>query len=147
MIWGGIIDNELVVPFKVEDGVKIDSAGYTQFLERNLMLWMKKKTAAFKKYGIYAGQRTFSCFQIHQRMVCEERHQKRPLDDLATCLSRPQLYRELLVTAEEGTLRWRKTILIKGELVGWDGGNYKEVKERCSAEFDCYNGLQTGEDH
>ena len=22
-----------------------------------------------------------------------------------------------------------------------------EVKEQCGAEFDCYNGLQTGEDH
>ena len=29
MIWAGIIGNELVGPFKVEDGVKIDSAGYT----------------------------------------------------------------------------------------------------------------------
>ena len=29
----------------------------------------------------------------------------------------------------------------------WDGGDYKEVKERCGVEFDCYNGFQTGEDH
>ena len=88
MIWAGIIGSELVGPFKVEDGVKIDSAGYTQFLEKNLMPWMKKESAAFEeKHGIYAGQRILSCFQIHQRMVSEERHQRRPLDDLATCLS------------------------------------------------------------
>ena len=49
MIWADIIGNELVGPFKVEDGVKIDSAGYTQFFERNLMLWIKKKSAAFTK--------------------------------------------------------------------------------------------------
>ena len=85
MIWAGIIGNELVGPFKVEDGVKIDLAGYTQFLEKNLRPWMKKKSATFKKIkGIYAGQRTPSCFQIHQRMVSEERHQRRPLDDLVT---------------------------------------------------------------
>ena len=46
MIWAGIIGNELVGPFKVEDGVRIDSAGYTQFLQKNLMPWMKKKSAA-----------------------------------------------------------------------------------------------------
>ena len=49
MIWAGIIGNELVGPFKVEDGVKIDLAVYTQFLEKNLMPQMKKKSAAFKK--------------------------------------------------------------------------------------------------
>ena len=53
MIWAGIIGNELVGPFKVEDGVKIDSAGYTQFLEKNLMPWMKKKSAAFKKNMVF----------------------------------------------------------------------------------------------
>ena len=52
MIWAGII-NELVGPFKVQDCVKIDSAGYTQFLEKNLMPWMKKKSASFKKKIIF----------------------------------------------------------------------------------------------
>ena len=49
MIRASIIGNKLVGPFKVEDGVKIDSAGYTQFLENSLMSWIKKKSAAFKK--------------------------------------------------------------------------------------------------
>ena len=49
-----------------------------------------------------------------QRMVSKDRHQRRPLNDLVTCFSRPQPYRELLVTAEEETLCWSKTILIKG---------------------------------
>ena len=38
-----------------------------------------------EKDGIYAGRRTLSWFQIHKRMVSRERHQRRPLDDLATC--------------------------------------------------------------
>ena len=53
MIWAGIIGNELVGPFKVEDGVKIGSAGYTQLLEKNLMPWMKKKSAALKKKMVF----------------------------------------------------------------------------------------------
>ena len=53
VIWAGIIGNELMGPFKVEDGVKIDSAGYSQFLEKNLMPWMKKKSAAFKKKMVF----------------------------------------------------------------------------------------------
>ena len=54
IIWAGSIGNELVGPFKVQDSVKIDSAEYTQFLEKNLMPWIKKKSAALKKDGIYA---------------------------------------------------------------------------------------------
>ena len=53
MIWASIIGNELMGPFKVEDGVKIDLAGYTQFLEKNPMPWMKKKSAAFKKMMVF----------------------------------------------------------------------------------------------
>ena len=53
MIWAGIIGNELVGPFKVEDDVKIDLAGYTQFLEKNLTPWMKKKSAAFNKKIVF----------------------------------------------------------------------------------------------
>ena len=118
MIWVGITGNELVAPFKVEDDVKIDSAGYTQFLEKNLMPWMKKKSAAFKKKIIFMQRNVPSRASkfIREWLAkkdIKERHQSRLLDDLATCLSRPQPYRELLVIAEEGTLCWRKTTLIK----------------------------------
>ena len=102
----------------------------------------KRRALYSRKNGIYAGQHTPSCFQIHQRMVSKERHQRRPLDDWVTCLSQPPSYWELLVTAEEETLCWRKIMLIKEELVEWDGGNYKEIKEWCGAAFDCCNGLQ-----
>ena len=37
----------------IKDGVKIDSAGYTQFLENNLKPWMKKKSATFKKKMVF----------------------------------------------------------------------------------------------
>ena len=49
MIWASIIGNDLVGSFKVGDGVKIDLAGYTQFLEKNLMPWMKKKCCIEEK--------------------------------------------------------------------------------------------------
>ena len=86
MIWAGIIGKKLVGPFKVEDGVKIDLAGYIQFLEKNLMPWMKKKVLHSRKM-VFRQDNAPSGFQNHQRMVREERHQRRPIDDLATCLS------------------------------------------------------------
>ena len=47
MIWTGIIGNQLVGLFKVEDGVKIDIhriyPGYTQFLEKNLKAMDEKE--------------------------------------------------------------------------------------------------------
>lgn len=49
MTWAGIIDGELVGPFRVEDGVKIDSASYCGFLSHTLLPWYRKQRAAKKK--------------------------------------------------------------------------------------------------
>ena len=54
----GIIDNKLVKPFKVKDSVKIDSAGHTQFLEKNLMPWMKNDSAASKIKTVFMQDNT-----------------------------------------------------------------------------------------
>ena len=118
MISTGIIGKELVGPFEVEDGVKVDSAGYTQFLEKNLMPWMKKKSAAIKKNILFMQDNAPS----HSSKFIREWLVKKGIkeDHLMTwppTSPQSQPYRELLVTAEEGTLCWRKTILIKGELV------------------------------
>ena len=100
----GIIGNELVGPFKVEDCVKIDSVGYTQFLEKNLMPWTKKKSVAFKKKMIFMQDNAPS----HASKFTREWLAKKSIkeDHLMTWppTSQPQPYRELLVTAEEGTL-------------------------------------------
>ena len=41
MIWAGIIGDELVGPFKVEDGLKMNSITYCDFLNRNLIDWVE----------------------------------------------------------------------------------------------------------
>lgn len=54
MVWAGIINDELVGPFRVEDGLKINSNTYCQFLEATLFQqWYRKKSAAFKKTMIF----------------------------------------------------------------------------------------------
>jgi len=49
MIWAGILDNELVGPFRIEDGVKMNSETYCAFLERSFLPWLKKKRLALRK--------------------------------------------------------------------------------------------------
>ncbi|KAL2093239.1 hypothetical protein ACEWY4_010551 [Coilia grayii] len=52
LLWAGIIKNELVGPFRVEDG--LNSQTYCQFLEETFFKqWYRKKSASFKKNMIY----------------------------------------------------------------------------------------------
>lgn len=53
MIWAGIIGSELVGPFRVKDGVKMNSEAYCNFLDENLMPWLQRKRAAFRKEIIF----------------------------------------------------------------------------------------------
>lgn len=54
LLWAGIIKNELVGPFRVEDGVKINSQTYCQFLEDTFFKqWYRKKSVSFKKNMIF----------------------------------------------------------------------------------------------
>ena len=54
LVWAGIIKDELVGPFRVEDGLKINSQTYCQFLEDTFFKqWYRKKSASFKKTMIF----------------------------------------------------------------------------------------------
>ena len=55
LVWAGIIQDELVGPFFwVEDGLKINSQTYCQFLEDTFYKrWYRKKSASFKKTMIF----------------------------------------------------------------------------------------------
>ncbi|KAJ1179529.1 hypothetical protein NDU88_004763 [Pleurodeles waltl] len=54
LVWAGIIKDELVGPFRVEDGVKLNSQSYCQFLEDTFFKqWYRKKSASFKKNMIF----------------------------------------------------------------------------------------------
>ena len=43
MFWAGIVGNEIIGPIKVEDGVKMRSQGYFQFLKDHFMPWYKNQ--------------------------------------------------------------------------------------------------------
>ncbi|XP_039618203.1 uncharacterized protein LOC120534678 [Polypterus senegalus] len=54
LVWAGIVKDELVGPFRVEDGVKLNSQSYCQFLEDTFFKqWYRKKSASFKKNMIF----------------------------------------------------------------------------------------------
>ena len=48
MIWAGIVGNRLIGPFKVEEGVKMNSEYYTSFFNANFFQWYKSQTRSFK---------------------------------------------------------------------------------------------------
>ena len=49
MFWAWIIGNELVGPFRVPDGVKMNTLTYRNFLQDNFILWYRSKRPAFRK--------------------------------------------------------------------------------------------------
>ena len=53
MFWAGIVGNELVGPFRVEDGVKMTAIVYIDFLKKNFVPWHKSKHLAFRKTFVF----------------------------------------------------------------------------------------------
>ena len=54
MIWAGIINDAIVGPFAVPDGVKMNAKSYVEFLKKNFLPWYRKQRLALKRYDIYA---------------------------------------------------------------------------------------------
>ena len=53
MIWAGVIGNQVVGPFLVPDGLKMNSANYCSFLEANFLPWMNSQTDDVKQSLIF----------------------------------------------------------------------------------------------
>ena len=53
MFWVGLIGNELVGPFRVPDGFKMNALTYRNFLQNNFIPWSHSKRPAFKKKIIF----------------------------------------------------------------------------------------------
>lgn len=58
MIWAGIINNEVVGPFRVEQGVKINSENYCQFLKSTLFKQRYKLRKVLKTTTPCVGHQT-----------------------------------------------------------------------------------------
>ena len=53
MIWAGIVDSEIIGPFKVDDGVKLNSENYCKLLDETFFRWYKSKSRTFKRDCIF----------------------------------------------------------------------------------------------
>ena len=53
MLWAGIINDELVGPIKVRDGVKINAASYCDLLDEVLVPWLDNQTLALCKKLVF----------------------------------------------------------------------------------------------
>ena len=53
MFWAGIIKKEVLGPFRVPDGVKMNAKTYSAFLKEHLEPWLKRKPASFKKKFVF----------------------------------------------------------------------------------------------
>jgi transposase len=53
MFWAGICGDTLIGPFMVEEGVKMNSEAYCDFLTQNFFKWYKSQTLSFKRKCIY----------------------------------------------------------------------------------------------
>jgi len=48
MFWAGIVANELIGPFRVPDGVKLNAQSYVEFLSDNFFAWYRTQKRSFK---------------------------------------------------------------------------------------------------
>ena len=53
MFWAGICGDTLIGPFMVEEGVKMDSEAYANFLKQNFFKWYRSQTLSFKRKCIF----------------------------------------------------------------------------------------------
>lgn len=53
MIWAGIVNDKVIGPFKVDDGVKLNSASYCQLLDETFFTWYKSQNRIFKRNSIF----------------------------------------------------------------------------------------------
>ena len=53
MIWAAIVNSEVIGPFKVDDGVKLNSENYCKLLDDTFFRWYKAKTRTFKRDCIF----------------------------------------------------------------------------------------------
>ena len=53
MFWAGIVGDTFIGPFRVPDGVKLDSEAYIGFLNQNFVPWYRSRPMAFKRKAIF----------------------------------------------------------------------------------------------
>ena len=63
MVWAGIVHQTIIGPFKVDEGVKLNSESLCAFLEKTYFRWYKGQNRGFKTKSV------LSCTTMHYRML------------------------------------------------------------------------------
>ena len=53
MMWAGISGDKLIGPYKVDDGVKLTSQSYCEFLDKTFFKWSKSQSRSFKTNCVF----------------------------------------------------------------------------------------------
>ena len=69
MIWVGIINNQIVGPFRVPDGVKMCAKSYVDFLKKFTSLVYETTTSIKEEDDFHARQCPFPRSSLHSRSV------------------------------------------------------------------------------
>ena len=67
MFWAAIVGDQMIGPFRVEDGVKLNSEGYCDLLNANFVPWWKKHPARQRKLLIFMHDNAPSHASITQK--------------------------------------------------------------------------------
>ena len=65
MFWAAIIDDELVGPYRVKDGVKMTAQTYIAFLREHWLPWYKNKSLAFRYKMVFMQDNAPSYYAAH----------------------------------------------------------------------------------
>ena len=96
MFWAGIKNNEIIGPFKVPQGVKIDSKGYCQILSDFLIPWLDDRTLPERKSLVFQQDNAPAHKLLHTELVFGTRLQRRHFDGLASQQPRLKPNREFV---------------------------------------------------
>ena len=64
MFWAALIGRDVVGPFRVPDGLKMNAQSYTKFLQDNFIPWYRKRIFQ-KEDNFHAGQRAITCRTLY----------------------------------------------------------------------------------
>ena len=73
MFWAAIVNDELIGPFRVEDGVKINSVNYCEFLNDHFLPWFKKQPKKKKQSLIFMQDNAPSHVSQYSRTWLEDK--------------------------------------------------------------------------
>ena len=73
MIWCGIIDDKLIGPVQVQEGVKIDSKAYCNILEQGLLPWLDQQSEEDKESVIFQQDNATSHTSLYTRTWLEQK--------------------------------------------------------------------------